>query len=143
MRKAIAAAAAVLAAIIPIPGRAEAPLVARASVDFRIVIPAFVRVKTLVNPQRLQVTMRDVERGYVDLDDASSLLLTSNSPAGYSVSVAFDPTVVSEVDVRMPSRSGVMIDAALHIGYRLHLKSGVAPGDYRWPVVLTFGAHSL
>ncbi|MGZ5073768.1 MAG: hypothetical protein ACXWBL_11550, partial [Usitatibacter sp.] len=60
-------------------GSAIAPARAQASVDMRIVVPAFVRVEAQASPGVVPIGEADVARGYVDVDDATSLVLTSNS----------------------------------------------------------------
>jgi hypothetical protein len=125
----------------------------RSSVDFAIVIPAVVRAKALTEPRSLPIEDSDVQRGYIDVDDESSLMLTSNAASGYAVSVAFDPRLVARVAVRIQGNTleaesqgswlhvdaPRMIDAPLRVGYRIFLTSGARAGTYRWPVALAFG----
>ena len=126
---------------------------AQAHIDFRIVIPAIVRARALTTPRYLPVGADDVARGYVDVDDATSLVLTSNSPSGYAVAVAFDERLVSRVEVRIQGNTleassreswlhvdaPKMLEAPLRVGYRLYLAAGARAGTYRWPVTLAFG----
>ena len=125
----------------------------RSSVDFAISIPAVVRAKALTEPRSLPIEDSDVLRGYVDVDEGSSLVLTSNAASGYSVSVAFDPRLVARVAVRIQGsvleaasqgswlhvEAPRMIDAPLRVGYRIFLTSVARAGTYRWPVALAFG----
>lgn len=127
---------------------------ARANIDLRIVIPAIVRAKALADPRSLPISELDVERGYVDVDDASSLVLTSNTASGYELSVAFDQRLVSRVAVRIQGSTleaasqgswlhvdaPKMIEAPVRVGYRLYLAPGAHSGTYRWPVALAFAA---
>lgn len=129
---------------------------ARASINVRVVIPVVVRVKALLQPQSLPIREADVARGYVDLDDATSMRLTSNSLSGFSLSVAFDPKLVSRVIVRMQGlaveagapgswihvEAPKMMDAPLRVGYRLYLAPGAHEGTFAWPVSLAFGADA-
>ena len=124
----------------------------RASVDFGIVIPAIVRARALSQPIDLPISEGDISRGYVDLDGATSLVLTSNSAAGYAVSVAYDPRLVSRVTVRIQGASleaasqggwlhvdaPKLIETPLRVGYRLYLAAHAHAGTYRWPVALAF-----
>ena len=133
------------------PGRG---LAASASVSIRVVIPVIIRVKAFVQPAALEVSARDVAQGYVELDGASSLLLTSNSGRGCQLTVAFDASVVNAVEVDiLNNRHAVRasqeslsiaapraIDAPVRIGYRLFLNRQVVPGVYAWPVNLAFSA---
>ncbi len=127
---------------------------ARASVDFAIAIPAMVRARALTEPLELPISERDIARGYVDLDAATSLVLTSNSAAGYAVSVAYDPSLVARITVRIQGSSleatsqgsWLHVDAPMQVavpvrvGYRLYLAAHAQPGTYRWPVALAFAA---
>jgi hypothetical protein len=158
MRRATLALTLSLAALLPLHGRAESgvtPLVARSSIDFRVVIPAMVRVKTVVQPARLNISRQHVEQGYIDVDDESSLLVTSNSPTGYTISIAFERGLFSRIEVRtahwrvevsggagsMHVHSGRVVDSPLRLGYRLYLNPEAGTGEYRWPVALGFAAN--
>jgi hypothetical protein len=129
---------------------------AQASIDVRIVIPAFVRTKAQSDPAEVPIGEADIARGYVDLDEATSLVLTSNSSSGYMVSVAFDERLVARVAVRIDGRtleaaapgeihvpSRKIIDKPLRVGYRLFLAPHAAPGVHRWPVMLRFAATAV
>jgi hypothetical protein len=127
---------------------------AQASIDFRIVIPVVVRARAQSAPQFLPIDEGDIARGYVELKDATSIVLTSNSTSGYAVSVVFDERVVSRVEVRIQGRTleaasqgswlhvdaPRMADVPLRVGYRLFLAAGTRAGTYRWPVALAFGS---
>ncbi|MGZ5104911.1 MAG: hypothetical protein ACXWHB_10720 [Usitatibacter sp.] len=134
-------------------GSAIAPARAQASVDMRIVVPAFVRVEAQASPGVVPIGEADVARGYVDVDDATSLVLTSNSRSGFAMSVVFDERIVSRVAVRIAGlaleaasqgsalhvQAAQMVAKPLRVGYRLFLARGAVAGTYRWPVILTFG----
>jgi len=127
---------------------------AQAHIDFRILIPVVVRARALTAPRYLPIGEADVARGYVDVDGATSLVLTSNSPVGYAVSVAFDKRLVSRVEVRIQGNTleassqeswlhvdaPRMLDAPVRVAYRLYLAAGAHAGTYRWPVALGFAA---
>lgn len=129
---------------------------ARAAVELRIVVPAVVRVKAMAQPERIALEDRHIAQGYIDLDDASSLLLTSNSGRGYHLAVAFDAGILDRVRVRIAGhqldasegsggldvRAERLVDAPVHASYRLYLKPGVHPGSYRWPVALAFSTRA-
>jgi hypothetical protein len=152
----MAAGAAALLCIAACPAYADgasSPTKQPASLTLRIMIPAMVRAAGLSHPERLEIGEQDVARGYVELDDATSLSLTSNSRAGYSLSAVFDLSLLSRVVVRIQGQdlefnggqrngavnSARMTDAPVNVGYRLYLKAGTVAGQYRWPVVLGFG----
>jgi hypothetical protein len=146
-----------LAALSPgsaLAGSSVGTIRAQTAIDFAIVVPAMVRVKALVQPDRIAIGESDVARGYVDLDEASSLLLTSNG-RGYHLSVAFDGSILERVRVRIEGeqfeiangaggvdvRAARLVDAPVRAGYRLFLKPGVQAGTYRWPVALAFSTR--
>lgn len=130
---------------------------AQVGIDVRIVIPAFARVKTQSDPGVVPIAKADVARGYVDVEDATSLVLTSNSPSGFAMSVAFDETIVSRVAVRIDGRvleaaaqgsalhiqAPKLVEKAVRVGYRLFLAPGAVAGTCRWPVLLRWAAHVL
>jgi hypothetical protein len=129
---------------------------AQASIDMRIVIPAFVRTRLQSDPAEVPIGEADIARGYVDLDEATSLVLTSNSRTGYTMAVAFDERLVSRVAVRIDGRvleaaapgeihvvSRMIVDKALRVGYRLFLAPGASAGVHRWPVRLRFAPTTV
>jgi hypothetical protein len=129
---------------------------AQALIDVRIVIPAFVRTRLQSDPAEVPIGEADVARGYVDLDEATSLVLTSNSPSGFTMAVAFDERLVSRIAVRIEGQvlqaaapgelhvaSRMIVDKALRVGYRLFLAPGASAGVHRWPVSLRFAPASV
>ncbi len=125
---------------------------ARASLDFRIVIPAIIRVKAVTQPERIVIEERHIAQGYIDLEAGTSVKLTTNSRAGYLLTASYDAQLLSRVEVRVTNQSliassgfgsmrvasGLITDKLVPIGYRLHLAPGVQAGDYHWPVALAF-----
>lgn len=125
---------------------------ARPSIDFRIVIPAIICVRSVSQPDHIVIEAKHIAQGYIDLDVGTSVKLTSNTREGYLLSASYDPKVLSSVEVRVSSQnmtassgfgsmrvaSGLAIDKLIEISYRLHLLPGVRAGDYRWPVALAF-----
>ena len=124
----------------------------RAGLDFRIVIPAVIRVKAVTQPERIVIEDRHIDQGYIDLDAGTSVKLTVNTRDGYLLSASYDPQLLSGVEVRVSSQkltassgfgsmrvaSGLMTDKLVPISYRFHLVPGTRAGDYRWPVALAF-----
>jgi hypothetical protein len=123
---------------------------ARASVDVRIVIPVVLRAEQLREPETLSIAQADIARGYLDVEEGASLLLTSNNRAGFDVSVAFDPAVVSRVAAHLAGPSvesdgegpTLHVDAPklvrepVRVRYRIHLAPGARAGTYAWPLRL-------
>jgi hypothetical protein len=155
-RRRVAAVAAVALATLALAARGESTVgttSADARIDFRIVIPRAVRAQAVAQQAFLAVAREDLERGYVDLPAASTLRITSNSPAGFGVLVSFDRHIVSRVVVRIRGQaldatvpgSAMQVQAPrmsrepVRVGYRLFLAPGLQPGRFAWPVALTVG----
>jgi hypothetical protein len=125
---------------------------ARAALDFRINIPTVVRAENRTDPFSIAVTAGDVRQGYLDLEEASTLVLTSNSATGFAMSVAFDRRIVRSVELRVAghtlssSQPGDAIAVLaprimrkpLRVSYRLYLLPGVEPGAYDWPLSVSY-----
>lgn len=124
---------------------------AHAGIDMRIVVPAFVRVSAQSDPAGVPIGAEDISRGYLDVEDAGSVVLTSNSSRGFAVLVAFDARLVSRIAVRIEGQaieasqgsalqvqSPKVVAKTVRLGYRLFLAPGAAAGTYQWPVRLRF-----
>jgi len=125
---------------------------ASASINFRIVIPAIIRVKAITQPDHIAIEQRHITQGYIDLEGGSTVQLTTNNRAGYLLSANYDSTLLSSVEIRISNQSltassgfgsmrvvaGLIIDKLVPISYRLNLAPGVQAGAYRWPVALAF-----
>lgn len=124
----------------------------RARLDFRITIPAIIRVTPLVQPERIVIEDRHIAQGYIDLDTGTAVKLTVNTRAGYVLSASYNSALLAGVELRISNQnltissgygsmqvaSGFMTDKIVPIAYRLHLASGVQAGEYRWPIALAF-----
>lgn len=132
-------------------------LTARAFLDFKIVIPAIVRIGSMRQPDGITIEARHVAQGYIDLDQATSLTLTSNSKLGCELSVAFNRSLISRVVVKsgsqehevqsangsFPIAQGRTNNQPVHIGYRLYLQDTATVGNYPWPVALKFTPRAV
>lgn len=136
------------AAFLASPATAEADA-GSAMVRVAARVLSYVKVTDLTSPAALDVTAEDVARGYVDVEAGSSMTLVTNSNDGYLVTARSDAGTVARVAVRI---GGQMADERLRVpavafakslvkvGYRLHLRPGVAAGRYPWPVTLGLSA---
>ena len=129
---------------------------AGARIDFRIVIPAIIRVAAVAQPERIVVEARHVAQGYIDLDAGTSVKITNNTRGGFLLTASYDAQLLSMVEVRISGQnltassgtgsmrveSGVVVDKLVPISYRLYLAPGARTGDYRWPVALAFSLAS-
>jgi len=125
---------------------------ASASIDFRVIIPVVLRARTLEQQSHIRVEPHHISQGYVDLEEASTIELTSNSRHGYQLSARYDAAVLAKMDVHIDAQrmtatagSGSMrvharprLNAVVRVGYRLYLQPSVTVGEYRWPVALSF-----
>ena len=130
---------------------------ARASVDFRIVIPAIIRVSTVTQPDRIVIDHQHVSQGYIDLNASTLVKITNNTRNGYLLAAHYDAQFLTKVEVHISGQnltasygvgsqrvdSGIVIDKLVPISYRLHLAPGVLAGDYRWPVALAFSIAAV
>ena len=119
---------------------------AQSRLDFRIVIPAVIRVTPVVQPDHIVVENNHIEQGYIDLDGGTAVKLTSNSRSGFQLSASFDSQLLSRVEVRVSNQSlhassgfgsmrvlsGLIVDKLVPISYRLHFLPGARAGQYRW-----------
>jgi hypothetical protein len=125
---------------------------AAVSLNFRIVVPARIRVAAVKQPDMIFIKETDITQGYIDLDAGTSVKLTVNTRAGYQLAARYDANLLSGAEVRVSNQkltatlgygsmrvaSGLVNDKVVPIGYRLHLAQGVRVGEYRWPVALAF-----
>jgi hypothetical protein len=158
------AAALLTAALLPgianaSEGRAtgNGALTARSFLDFRIVIPAIVRITGMQQPSSVTIEPRHVAQGYVDLDEATSLKLTTNSRLGCELSVGFNRSLIARVVVKsgaqehevaatngsFPIAQQKTDNHPVSIGYRLYLNSDVVAGNYPWPLALKFTPRAV
>lgn len=106
----------------------------------------FFRLNVLSQPRAIEVSARDVERGYVDLPAPVELALESNSPNGYTLVFEREGEDFAGAQVRGLGQQ-VQVAAQGMIGWkptarretmqfhvRLQLAPGLAPGSYRWPL---------
>jgi hypothetical protein len=118
-----------------------------------IAVTAFVTANAVVQveyqAQQLVVTATDVARGYCDVPAASRLRVSSNSRAGYLISIFSRLPIFKSVRVDTPdasaqiSRDGGAIVQRHHgkemltqMTYRFVLADGVGAGTYPWPLQL-------
>jgi len=136
--------------LAPAVGFAESGTSAR--LDFRIVVPAIIRVTPVSQPDRIVINAQHIAQGYVDLDAGTAVRLTNNTHSGYQLTASYDDRLLSAVEVTVANQklttssgpgsmrvlSGLAVDRLVAIGYRLHLAPGIVAGEYRWPVALAF-----
>ena len=158
-RKSVMAAfvAGSLCALPPCAARAEGTSGssrAQSTLYFQVVIPAVVRVKDIVHPPTITIGPGDIAQGYIELDNASVVTLTSNNRDGFSLVARYDANFLSHIEVHVGGQralvtsgvgglrvqSPILHDAPVAIGFRLYFHSDIVPGKYKWPVALTLSA---
>lgn len=152
---ALLSAAAVMTVTTPVESFADsrtATTGASAHLNFRVVIPAIIRVTTVTQPDSILIDAKHIENGYIDLDGVTAVKLTNNTRSGYQLTARYDATLLSGLEVRVADQkltassgsgsmhvtSGLSTDQMVPIGYRLHLAPGIQAGQYQWPVALAF-----
>ena len=78
---------------------------ARASIEFRIVITAIIRVTAVTQPDRIVIEEQHIAQGYIDLVAGPSVKLTANSREGYLLTASYDSQLLSRVGVRVSSQN--------------------------------------
>jgi hypothetical protein len=131
-----------------------APHVDASSVRSEIAVTAFVPAQTVARqvsqPSEITITAADVARGYVDIQAASQLRITSNNPIGYIVDFFSRLPIFTSVTVSSAGGSadlgpdgGAIIqrgqqgrDMPLQLSFRFNLTAQIQPGTYPWPLAL-------
>lgn len=144
LAKAICLSALALAAAHPLLTEAASKSIA---VSATVTANAVMQVE--YQAQQLVVTESDVARGYCDAPAASRLRVSSNSRAGYLISIFSRLPIFKSVRVDVPNasadigRDGGAITQRGHgkemltlMTYRFMLADNVAPGTYPWPLQL-------
>lgn len=149
--------AALVAALAPLPGRAESgtatgpgAATAKARLNFRIRIPAVARVESAGHARRIEVRAEDIARGFVDVSGARIVVranlrgqkrLVAQVTAAFARSVeitGLSTTLLAQPEGEAPlwdTRRGV-VDGSYAVRYHIVLAPGIAPGAYPWPVFL-------
>lgn len=118
-------------------------------------ILTMIKVKIVSQPGQLQIEQKHISQGYIDIEDGSVLLISSNSPDGFMMSLACDPGLVTHVTARL-SQGGTMDgesmiavrtqqvrDEPMRVSYRLHLDPQAHVGSLPWPVALSFTPRAV
>jgi hypothetical protein len=100
-------------------------------------------IQPLASPIGLAVSDADLARGQVDVEVAYQA--TSNDPRGFVVEVAARRGLADAIEVELGGAQAVLTDTQLEfmlrdcvrcelrIRYRVHLREGLAPGEYPLP----------
>ncbi|HEX4943212.1 MAG TPA: hypothetical protein VFV55_02595 [Usitatibacteraceae bacterium] len=128
---------------------AEAAQSGTHSINVAVRVLPFVRIKVLRQPESMEITKEDAERGYVEIRSASHLHVTANTPW----EVYFKPRGEVALSARVSGLEGdVVVGPAggrfaglrpqsnskdFDLSYRFDLAPGVGPGTYPWPLTIS------
>jgi hypothetical protein len=125
---------------------------ASAAIQVSVVVRHFFRLQVLSQPQAIQVSQRDVARGYVDVPVPVQLAVESNSGNGYTIQFArqgeaFEGAQVQGLgqEIQVDSQAAMHWKPAarretLEFRFRLRLAPQLRPGEYPWPIQLSMNA---
>lgn len=112
-------------------------------------VPPLAEISDLKHPAELQIEPHHLAQGFVDLDAATTLRLSTNSDA-VALQLNFSPDVIQAARVRIgdteqtiSNNGGEVIIATrraanvpLSISYRLYLSRNIRTGNQPWPLKL-------
>jgi hypothetical protein len=127
-----------------------------ATLSVAVTVPPVSRLEILSQAATIQITPRDLQRGYVDLDQPTLLNIYSNAPDGYALEVVPMSPVIQAIAVHglgseadLGAQGGRIVErwqrpeaTALALTFRLALAPGAMPGIYPWPLHLALGPVS-
>jgi len=122
----------------------------RASFSVSVTVLAMARIERQTEPATLEITAADLRRGFLDVQQPTTLLVRSNSPNGFALDLSTVPSMLESVivhgfadDQPLGPEGGRIVQRwygthsmDLSLTFRLVLAPGLAPGIYPWPVHL-------
>lgn len=129
----------------------------RAQIDFRIVVPAHVKLETVAQPEAVEVRAEDIRRGYVDVGASTLLRITHNTRGGLRLALHLRADWIDRIDVHLLGQTltlrhdphGALMQVptaateSVPVHFRLHLNERAASGRMRWPVTLNLSPERL
>ena len=114
-------------------------------------ILTMLKIKVISQQRQINIEQMHVAQGYIDVTDASAMLITSNCPEGFMMSLTHDRELVTRVSATL-TQGGIMShgenmirvktqqvrDEPMRISYRLYLNPYARVGSQPWPVALSF-----
>jgi len=116
-------------------------------------VKAHTSLKIKYQDTKIIITHGDIERGYVDVPDASRLEVRNNNRAGYllvleGLNGPFSPFKEIHIqglgrEVQIDSIGGLMLQpylsgtVTLKLSYRFILSNNANPGTYAWPLMIS------
>jgi len=111
-------------------------------------VAAVARLELQSAPTGVKIASADLARGYIDVEEPTTLVVRSNSPTGFAIDLStvtplFSGIVVhgSDAEATLGPAGGSVEEHWQAAGtmnvvlrFRLFLVPGIAPGRYPWPV---------
>ena len=102
-------------------------------------------------PAGLDLSVADLQRGYIDVAQPTQLIIHSNSASGFALDVSTVAPMLSSMaieglnsDLTLGADGGTIVQRwqrpqalGLSLKFRFGLAPGLAPGKYPWPVRLS------
>jgi hypothetical protein len=128
----------------------------RAVLNVAVTIPPVSRLEVVSQAKNVQITVQDLQRGYVDLSEPTLVNVYSNARDGYALEVLPMSPVIRAIAVRglgneadLGPEGGRIIErwehpqtTSLSLTFRLALAPGAVAGIYPWPLHLAIGPVS-
>ena len=132
----------------PALGMAQSPGATGASFSVGATVLPQAGIAAQSLPQSLEVSARDVARGFVEVPNTVRLAVTSTSRDGFALDFWPRTTVFTAIIVRgagpdasLDGNGGTIVQRGRHgvampllLGFRFNLAPGTTPGIYPWPV---------
>jgi hypothetical protein len=123
---------------------------ARSSFGVSATVRAVANIELQSVPATFSVSSRDLQRGFVDVEQPTLLTVRSNSQSGYSLDLmTVTPMVASMIvygldsELALGAEGGTVVQrwhnphpVNLNLKFRFSLAEGLKPGTYPWPVAL-------
>ena len=111
-------------------------------------VNAVARLERQSAPATVDVTAADIRRGYIDVEQPTSLVIRSNSAQGFALEIlTVTPMLTAAVvhglgsDQWLGAEGGTLVQrwnkpqaAVLSLKFRLVLVPGLSAGQYPWPI---------
>lgn len=122
----------------------------RSALNVSVTVRAIAKIETQSAPAGLPISDADLQRGFIDVVQPTTLSVRSNSPSGFALEVLTVAPVLSAMrivglnsDLMLGAEGGTIVErwqkpqiVDLSLKFRFTLAQGLRAGDYPWPVRL-------
>ncbi len=135
----------------PALAKSDAPASpASGSIHVSATVAAYATLESKSHAPALWITAKDIERGFIEVSDALSASVRTNSPDGYSLRLTWlgktfgrGRVLADGVDTEL-TRDGAVLDRptkgftreTLNLDVRIELEPSTEPGVYAWPLAI-------